>query len=59
MSRNLPSYEETVAVALEIFDQYDTAITLRQLYYRLVARLLIPNTINSYKRLSRIMVGGP
>jgi hypothetical protein len=56
MSGNLPSYEEIVAVALEVFDQYDTAITLRQLYYRLVARLLIPNTINSYKRLSRIMV---
>ncbi|MCW4051545.1 MAG: hypothetical protein NWE89_17635 [Candidatus Bathyarchaeota archaeon] len=50
------SYDEIVEAALEIFDQYDTAITLRQLYYRLVSRLLIPNTINSYKRLSRIMV---
>lgn len=56
MSRNLPSYHEIVAVSLEVFDQYDTAITLRQLYYRLVARLIIPNTINSYKRLSRILV---
>ena len=55
MSRR-PSYEQIVAASLEVFDQYDTAITLRQLYYRLVARLLIPNTINSYKRLSRIMV---
>ncbi len=56
MSGRPPSYENIVAAALEVFDQYDTAITLRQLYYRLVARLLIPNTINSYKRLSRIMV---
>lgn len=55
MSRS-PSYEQVVKAALEVFEQYDTAITLRQLYYRLVARLLIPNTINSYKRLSRIMV---
>jgi len=56
MSGRPPSYEKLVAAALEVFDQYDTAITLRQLYYRLVSRLLIPNTINSYKRLSRIMV---
>ena len=55
MSRR-PSYEQVVEAALEVFEQYDTAITLRQLYYRLVARLLIPNTINSYKRLSRILV---
>jgi len=50
------SYDEIVEAALDIFQQYDTSITLRQLYYRLVSRLLIPNTINSYKRLSRIMV---
>jgi hypothetical protein len=56
MNRRLASYEVIVETALEVFDQYDTAITLRQLYYRLVARLLIPNTVNSYKRLSRIMV---
>jgi len=49
-------YREVVEASLEIFQQYDTAITLRQLYYRLVSRLLIPNTVNSYKRLSRIMV---
>jgi len=56
MARKLPGYEEIVKASLEVFEQYDTAITLRQLYYRLVSRLLIPNTINSYKRLSRIMV---
>ncbi|MCK5670933.1 hypothetical protein KAI10_06085 [Candidatus Bathyarchaeota archaeon] len=56
MSRSAPGYDVIVRASLEIFDQYDTAITLRQLYYRLVSRLLIKNTINSYKRLSRILV---
>jgi len=56
MARKLPSYEKVVAEALEVFEQYDSALTLRQLYYRLVSKHLFPNTINSYKRLSRIMV---
>lgn len=50
------SYSEVVKASLEVFKQYDTSITLRQLYYRLVSRHLIPNTINSYKRLSRLLV---
>ena len=54
--RKLPSYEDVVAEALEVFKQYDTALTLRQLYYRLVSKHLFSNTINSYKRLSRLMV---
>ena len=49
-------YDETIAVSRDVFKQYDTAITLRQLYYRLVSRHIIRNTVNSYKRLSRIMV---
>jgi hypothetical protein len=56
MVKGLPRYEEVVNSALEVFGQYDTALTLRQLYYRLVSKHLFPNTINSYKRLSRIMV---
>jgi hypothetical protein len=56
MRKGLPSYEDVVAAALEVFEQYDTALTLRQLYYRLVSRHLFENTINNYKRLSRIMV---
>jgi hypothetical protein len=56
MAKKLPSYEQIVEEALEVFKQYDSALTLRQLYYRLVSKRLIPNTINSYKRLSRIMV---
>ena len=56
MSRSAPKYDELIRASLEVFDQYDTSITLRQLYYRLVSRLLMPNTINSYKRLSRVLV---
>ena len=56
MARKLPSYEKIVEEALEVFKQYDSALTLRQLYYRLVSKHLFPNTINSYKRLSRVMV---
>lgn len=56
MAGKRAGYEEIVATSKEIFRQYDSAITLRQLYYRLVSRHIIPNTVNSYKRLSRIMV---
>lgn len=56
MGKRLPSYEEIVQASLDVLKQYDTAITLRQLYYRLVSRHLFDNTENSYKRLSRIMV---
>jgi len=56
MRSRLPSYREVVKAALEVFEQYDTALTLRQLYYRLVSRHIFENTMNNYKRLSRIMV---
>jgi len=56
MSSKLPSYEEIVKAANVVFKQYDTALTLRQLYYRLVSKRIFENTINNYKRLSRIMV---
>ncbi|MGD2142284.1 MAG: hypothetical protein PVH79_02245 [Candidatus Bathyarchaeota archaeon] len=56
MGKRLPSYEEVVDAALDVFKQYDSALTLRQLYYRLVSKRLFENTINNYKRLSRIMV---
>jgi len=52
----LPSYDDVVLESLRVFKQYDTALTLRQLYYRLVSKHLLPNTVNSYKRLSRLMV---
>jgi len=36
----------------ELLDSYSYRPTLRQVYYRLVSELLIPNTITSYKTLS-------
>lgn len=38
--------------AKEIVESYDTGVTLRQLYYRLVSEGLIPNRQQSYKTLS-------
>lgn len=49
-------YDTIVAASLGIFKQYDTALTLRQLFYRLVAKRVIDNTLSNYKGLSRIMV---
>jgi hypothetical protein len=40
--------------AADIVREYDTAVTLRQLFYRLVAEGLIPNTLTKYKRLSEL-----
>ena len=40
--------------AADIADSYSTAVTLRQVFYRLVAAHLIPNTENAYNRLSRL-----
>lgn len=40
----------------EIISQYRTRLTLRQIYYRLIAALVIPNTMNEYKRLSKVLV---
>lgn len=38
--------------AKRIVESYDTGVTLRQLFYRLVAAGLLPNTQGYYKRLS-------
>ena len=49
-------YDTTVKESLAIFEQYHTALTLRQLFYRLVAKRIIDNTMSNYKGLSRIIV---
>jgi hypothetical protein len=41
-------------VAAGIVDSYDTLVTLRQLFYRLLAATLIANTDSHYKRLSEL-----
>jgi len=50
--------QKTLGQATEIIAEYqemDIGITLRQLYYRLVAKNLIKNKRNNYKRLSEIL----
>ncbi|MGO9154113.1 hypothetical protein [Mycobacterium sp.] len=37
-----------------IVESYDTPVTLRQLFYRLVAAELLPNVASAYKRLSAV-----
>jgi len=49
-------YDQIVKEVNAIFEQYQTKMTLRQIYYRLVAKLIIPNTLNQYKGLSRLLV---
>lgn len=49
-------YGEIVKEVNEILDQYKTKMTLRQIYYRLVAKLIIPNTLSRYKALSKTLV---
>ena len=39
--------------AAEIVHSYDTGVTLRQLFYRLVANESLPNTSSAYKSLSK------
>ncbi len=41
-----------IARATEIVLSYDTGVTLRQLFYRLVSAQILPNTMNVYKSLS-------
>ena len=40
----------------ELIESYSYQPTLRQIFYRLVARLLIPNTKVAYKSLSRVLI---
>lgn len=44
--------------AAEIVLSYGTSVTLRQVFYRLVAEGLIPNVDTSYKRLSALTAEG-
>ena len=49
-------YEQTVAAVNNVIGQYRMALTLRQIYYRLVAGGLIPNRRTSYNGLSAQLV---
>ena len=49
---------ELLTQVQEIIDSYDFALTLRQIYYQLVAKQIIPNEQRYYKKLSRVCVAG-
>ena len=49
-------YVELIDAVNDILTGYDTQLTLRQVYYRLVARGLIPNTRSNYTQLSSQLV---
>lgn len=46
------NWPEIVKLAAEIVRSYDTGVTLRQLFYRLVAAEVLPNSQSAYKGLS-------
>lgn len=48
------NWQHVVKRAAEIVESYDTSVTLRQLFYRLVSVQEIPNTQSAYTRLSRV-----
>jgi hypothetical protein len=41
--------------ATDYFTKHETSLTLRGLFYILVSKNVIPNTVNSYKRLSAVL----
>lgn len=47
-------WDSVVDRAVVIVGSYDTSMTLRQLFYRLVSEQLIPNSTSAYKRLSSL-----
>jgi len=49
---------ELLAQVQKILDGYDFALTLRQIYYQLVAKQIIPNKEKYYRKLSRLCVKG-
>jgi hypothetical protein len=48
-----PDWAALIAFAASIVESYDTLVTLRQLFYRMVAALFLPNTTNAYKAFSK------
>jgi len=52
----LVKHQETVNAVNKILDEYSFPLTLRQIYYRLVAKNAIPNKRSAYNGLSKILV---
>ena len=49
-------YTKLISLVNKILDQYSIPLTLRQIYYRLVADYGLPNKRSSYNQLSRQLV---
>ena len=49
---------QLILKAKEVIGEYTTILTLRQIYYRLVAKLILINTKSKYKGLSAALVKG-
>lgn len=49
-------YAKVVGLVNEILSQYKMPLTLRQVFYRLVAKFNYPNTISAYGQLSKQLV---
>ena len=47
------NWQNVLLSASAIVKSYDTGVTLRQLFYRLVSEQMIPNSVSAYKVLSR------
>jgi len=52
----MPTYPEIVKAVNRILGEYDFPLTIRQIYYRLVAANLIPNKRSAYNQLSKMLV---
>ena len=51
-------WDRIIDAARDIADSYDTPVTLRQLFYRLIAALLFTNTDGNYTYLSKLTAEG-
>lgn len=47
------NWQNVLLSASSIVQSYETGVTLRQLFYRLVSQQMIPNSVSAYKVLSR------
>lgn len=52
----MPNADEIIIEVQQIISEFQTSLTLRQIFYQLVSKHIMPNNVSSYKRLSRILV---
>lgn len=58
MQRSTLALLDKITPIIESYDERGYRLTVRQLYYQLVARLIISNTIASYQKVSKIVTLG-